>query len=140
MKSLFSEYDSLQLPEAKSIIEKFLNFLSTIFPGYERENLRHFDINRQLSERERTVYGVFRVICDLLREYGPYCNDLFCFSDRFRLAFPLSRNIDGDMTLFFLDLSDKLGVKFEIDYEEYDKIWDMNLLEFSKFIYKKAYQ
>lgn len=44
------------------------------------------------------------------------------------------------MTLFFLDLSDKLGVKFEIDYEEYDKIWDMNLLEFSKFIYKKAYQ
>ena len=128
MKSLFSEYDSLQLPKAKNLKEKFLNFLSEIFPGYERQNLRYFDINRQLSERERTVYGVFRVICNLLREYGPYRNDLFCFNDRFKLAFPLSRDIEGDMTLFFLDLSDKLGVKFAIEYEEYDSIWNMNLL------------
>lgn len=139
MNSLFSEYDSLQLPEAKSIKEKFLNFISEMFPGYERKNLRYLDINQQLSERKRTVYGIFRVICNLLCAYGPYCNDLFCFKDRFKFAFPLSRDIEGDMSLFFLDLSDKLGVKFEIDYDEYDKIWDMNLLEFSRYIYKKVY-
>ena len=117
------------------------NIVARIFLIFWRKitnekTLKWKSVNEQLKKREKTLYGIFRLLCELIKDDGGYENSLFVGNDKMSDVFYQTDNC-LDFTLFMQEIEDKFNI--QINEEEYDAIMSMKLFDIAKYIYKKTH-